>query len=242
MTSNSRAERRALQHVQRRTKALAQLTTNVCEMWLIRHGETEWNVEHRLQGQSVPGPSLNDNGSRQVHALACRLQEQTFDAVYSSDLHRCVQTAQVITHRCGRTVEYLQSLRERKLGILEGLTIDAVRLKYPHLLQALSKRSQSEAAIEAGIDSFESMEGRVKLVLNELALRHTGGRILVVTHGGFLTHVYQLAMGTSPPSRAGNCSIHKIRIDGKVYVIDDWADDQHLDSAGAEGFGGGSFG
>ncbi|KAI3428708.1 hypothetical protein D9Q98_007532 [Chlorella vulgaris] len=91
-----RAKRAAAQDQQRSAKALKQMGGEECELVLVRHGETPWNVEHRLQGQLLPGPGLTERGRHQAEVLAKRLQHERFHRILSSDLLRAVQTAELV--------------------------------------------------------------------------------------------------------------------------------------------------
>ena len=150
----SRAARRIIQESERQRKAVALMSgkDDVCEIYLVRHGETDWNVEHRLQGQLHPGPPLNDRGIQQAHSLAARLAEFTFDALYSSDLLRTIQTAEIVllktlTVPVGRDhTQELKELRERYLGCLQGMTLAEARQMHPDLVQGLGSRKSNGAA------------------------------------------------------------------------------------------------
>lgn len=141
-------ERRAAQDESRLQKALARLTANACELMLARHGETDWNTEHRLQGQLLPGPSLNAQGLQQAEELSSRLAEEKFDAIYTSDLARTLETVDQI--KCNHPlvpVTVLTSLRERNLGVLQGLTMGEAAEAYPQTVAKLSSPETSHISV-----------------------------------------------------------------------------------------------
>jgi len=147
----SRAERRSAQNIERQLKALTKITDQACELVLVRHGETNFNVESRLQGQMYPGPPLNANGVKQVEALAARLAEEKFSAFYTSDLKRALQTVDIVhKHNKDKSnviIRRNSDLRERKLGQLEGLTVIDARTTLPTVWLGLNK--SNEASLQA---------------------------------------------------------------------------------------------
>ena len=139
---------------------------------LARHGETDWNREHRIQGNTdVP---LNDAGRAQAEALAGELAGEPLDAVYSSDLARARDTARVVAARHGLQVVELRELRERDFGTWEGLTDVEILERFPEARE----RPWGDA------ETREEMAERVLGAVHGIAARHAGGRVLVVSHGG----------------------------------------------------------
>lgn len=143
-SGQARALRRKLQEAQRRDKALRGMTSRLCEVLLVRHGETAWNESGRLQGQLSPGPPLNLRGQEQAAALAgwLRSRGQHIDRVYSSDLSRAMETAEAIRAAVGGSVSVDRDLRERALGsALEGQGLEAARELEPAAYEALVSHS-----------------------------------------------------------------------------------------------------
>lgn len=229
---SSRAERRALQDKQRSAKLLARLTEAACEIVLVRHGETQWNVEQRLQGQLMPGPGLTERGRQQAAVMAARLQHMRFDSLYSSDLLRATETAEIVAAALARSpsgsacaaaavdsagalagaaVRLEPRLRERHLGVLQGLTRAQAAEQQPEAYRALAE--SVGPCIAGGLESLEQLEARAEQALEELAARHPGQRLLVVTHGGFLSAAYRRATGQHLCGRNVNAAINTIRID-----------------------------
>jgi broad specificity phosphatase PhoE len=147
---------------------------------LVRHGETDWNAEGRLQGHT--DRPLSDYGRRQARRLAEELEGEELEAIYSSDLARAHETAEIVGERLGLPVALEPDLREKDWGTWEGL--DAV------------ERDRVEFVGE----STEAHQERMLRALRRIAERHPGdGRVLVVTHGGSMRRVQAAAMGMALP-------------------------------------------
>ena len=154
---------------------------------LIRHGQTNWNLEQRFQGQSdIP---LNETGRRQAQALAERLAAETFDAVYSSDLQRATETAKII---CASQIHSDPRLREVNFGDWEGLTYDEIKVKYPETLAAWESDIFKNAPPSG--ETLEQLAIRVQSMLDELREKHEDQNILIVAHGGVLQTLICLAL------------------------------------------------
>jgi broad specificity phosphatase PhoE len=152
----------------------------------VRHGETDWNAEGRLQGHT--DRPLNDYGRRQAHALAERLAGDEIDAIYASDLARAHETAEIVGARLGLPVALDSGLRERNWGSWEGLTG--------------SERDRVEYVGEAPAEHGERVLGAVRAI----AERHPGGRIVVVTHGGSMRRIQAATYGVALPV-VENCAV-----------------------------------
>ena len=149
------------------------------ELLLVRHGETDWNAEGRLQGHT--DRPLNEYGRRQARTLADELAGEDLDAIYSSDLARARETAEIVGARLGLPVVLECDLREKNWGNWEGLTPD------------------ERLGIELIGESTEEHAARTLGALRRIAERHPGGRVLVVTHGGSLRRVQVEALGLALP-------------------------------------------
>ncbi|HVS84538.1 MAG TPA: histidine phosphatase family protein [Gaiellaceae bacterium] len=146
---------------------------------LVRHGETDWNASGRLQGHT--DTPLNDFGRRQARLLAEQLADEQLDAVYSSDLARARETAEIVGERLCLPVAVDPDLRERNWGSWEGLSP--------------TERDRVEFVGE----SNEDHRDRMLAALRRLAEQHHGGRVLVVTHGGSMRRVQAAATGIAQP-------------------------------------------
>jgi 2,3-bisphosphoglycerate-dependent phosphoglycerate mutase len=195
---------------------------------LIRHGETDWNVQGRFQGQiDVP---LNALGLAQAERMAERLAREAIDAFYCSDLLRTRQTAEPAALKLDLPAAPDAGLREQHFGILEGLSFDEVQARHPEQLAAWLRHDPDYALPEG--ESVRSFHARVLGVLRSLAERHAGSTLAVVTHGGVLDMLFRTVHGlplhgprTCPIPNAG---LNRLRLSGERFEIVSWADDAHL--------------
>src|SRR5690606_21822390 len=207
------------------------------EIWFIRHGETAWNHEGRLQGwQDI---ELNAAGREQAAQLAAHMAtlEQPFDALYSSDLQRAHTTAEPLAGELSLRIRTEPGLRERGFGVLEGLDLANIDEIAPEAAAARNSRDPLRP-IEGG-ESLGQFQARILATVNELAQRHAGERILAVTHGGVLDIIWRHASGVAldgpRPVPLLNASINRLGVDGRQWQLLDWGDIAHLDMASASG-------
>lgn len=163
------------------------------EFWVVRHAETEWNASGRYQGQTdVP---LSQLGREQAARLAGRLTGLAFDAVYSSDLRRALETATTVasTLRGAPPVHTDEGLREIDVGALAGKVPSEIQAQFPDYLAAL--RDDPWNARRPGGESMADLAARAKRAFDALCERHAGERVLVVTHGGVVRVAVSLAIG-----------------------------------------------
>jgi broad specificity phosphatase PhoE len=146
---------------------------------LVRHGETDWNAEGRLQGHT--DRPLSNYGRRQARELAEELAGEPLDAIYASDLARARETAEIVGERLDLPVTLDPELREKDWGTWEGLTP--------------AERDRVELVGE----STEAHQKRILRALERIAEGHPGGRVLVVTHGGSMRRVQTAALGMAMP-------------------------------------------
>jgi probable phosphoglycerate mutase len=195
---------------------------------LVRHGETAWNVEGRIQGHlDIP---LNETGLAQAAAVGARLLAENFDAIYSSDLIRAYRTASPVAANPGIDIVRDQRLRERHLGVLQGLTGEEAFARQPDAWKVFKSRDAGLAL--AGGESLGEFSRRVVGFIEEILDRHAGDRVLIVTHGGALDAVYRHA--TRMPLSATrdftiyNASVNVISHEGGRWAVDSWGDIGHL--------------
>ncbi len=195
---------------------------------LVRHGETEWNAAGRIQGHlDVP---LSATGLVQAAAIGQRLGGEAFDAILSSDLERALQTARPIGRHPEQTILRDARLRERHLGVLQGLTGEEAAIRQPHAWGAFKARNP-EAALEGG-ETLGEFSQRVVGLIDELLRAHAGGRLLLVTHGGVLDAAYRHATGM--PLNAPrdfpiyNTSVNVLRHRDSAWTVESWGDVSHL--------------
>jgi probable phosphoglycerate mutase len=197
---------------------------------LVRHGETAWNAEHRVQGQrDVP---LNETGRRQAEAVAARLARERFAAIYASDLARARETAVPAAAALGLEVRLDADLRERHYGIFETLTYAEVAERYP-LDYARFERRDPDYDFRTG-ESLRAFAARAIGCARRIAAAHPGADVLVFTHGGVLDKLYRFATGlplSAPRDFAiPNCAINRLAA-GPEWKILVWADVAHLERA-----------
>ena len=161
------------------------------ELIAIRHGQTDANSDGRLQGH-FDSP-LDPEGVRQAECLARRLQSEQFDALYCSDLIRAVTTAAIVGQACGLRPESLPELREWHMGELENRRYEDLRRTHPEIMNGF-KFDAADLHIPGG-ETKTAFYRRIGAVMDQLAERHPGGRILVVTHGGVLQAMLKHVLG-----------------------------------------------
>lgn len=162
-------------------------------LWLVRHGQTDWNLQGRWQGQSPLAPALNETGRVQTQTVCAHLQRECFSAVYASDLLRSRQTAQLIAEALNLPVSLEPRLREMHLGDWEGMLFEDIQAGYP---QKLLERARDPWNTNApGGESPAQVAERVRFAMNEIAARHRGESVLIVAHGISLAVILCQARG-----------------------------------------------
>lgn len=197
---------------------------------LLRHGETAWNIEDRYQGQA--DSPLTPAGQAQAAALAVRLARGRLDVLYSSDLGRARATAWHLTQATGAIPVLDARLRERALGVFQGLTRREAEERFPEPYRRL-RSGDPDYAVPEGESPRQHLE-RTVACLNDLAGRHPGETVAVVTHGGavtlFLRHVLELPLvGPRRFSRA-NASWNSFLHQAGRWQLETWGDVSHLES------------
>jgi probable phosphoglycerate mutase len=196
----------------------------------IRHGETAWNVDTRIQGQlDVP---LNDTGRWQAQRLARALAaREPIDVVYSSDLLRAWETARAVSETTGAPVVTDEGLRERGFGVFQGKTFAEIEASLPE--EALRWRKRDPFWAPEGGESLTAMRRRVVETLHTLASRHTGEQIVLVAHGGVLDLLYRAATGQQLQAprtwQLGNTAINRLLWTPAGLSLVGWSDTSHLE-------------
>lgn len=163
------------------------------EIILIRHGETEWNSQQRMQGHS--NSDLSSVGQAQIQALGQWMKNVPFDHIYSSDSLRAKQTAEAITQFSGHELKIDLRLREKNLGVFEGLTSEEARERHPEVFR-LFKTAGSKYVIDEG-ESTQQLQDRALEIVDEIRIKHPEEHVLLVTHGGFIRVVMKHSLGLS---------------------------------------------
>ena len=200
-------------------------------MLLVRHGQSTWNREHRIQGQL--DPPLSDEGRRQAQRVGQRLAGRKFAGFYSSDLMRAFETSQAIEEATGHTAAPMTGLREIFLGEWEGLRTDDLAQRYPEAWASWTEEPDWD--LVPGGEGAALFEARVTAALDEILERHDDGDVVVVTHGGVIQIALHRVVGRPShglfPFRIQNASISVIeKRDGRM-IIGGVNDTSHLDPA-----------
>ncbi|XP_048128350.1 phosphoglycerate mutase-like protein 4 isoform X2 [Rhodamnia argentea] len=201
---------------------------DIAEIVVVRHGQTDWNFEHRIQGHS--NVQLNEVGRQQTNAVANRLsKEGEISAIYSSDLKRAIETAEAIATACGvAQVIKEPDLREQNTGKLQGLSVSEAANVYPQIFKDFRSR-RWDLEIPGG-ETKDQVYQRCTTCLQNIGLKHKGERVIVVTHGTVFRSIYRRACpkdGPAPKVQNGSVSILHFSGEDK-WVMKSWSDHSHL--------------
>lgn len=201
---------------------------------LIRHGETLWNRETRIQGHTdIP---LSPLGLAQAVRLSAALADEPLAALYASDLRRARQTAEAIARPRGLPIHLDPDLRERAFGRFEGLSWDQINTRYPEEA-ARWRRRDADFAVGGG-ESLRAFSARCLAAARRAAAAHAGQTIALVAHGGVLDCLYRAATGAAldaPRSwQLGNATINRVLATADGLTLIGWNDDQHLSGLSAD--------
>ena len=203
----------------------------------VRHGETAWNAESRLQGHL--DIDLNDLGRWQAQRVGLALADSGISTIYCSDLCRAHNTALAISRAISQHSGIAPSdlrlepgLRERSFGSFEGLTYEQVSTLHPE--DALRWKQRDPHWAPPGGESPTALHQRIAATLHAIAAQHPGEHIALVSHGGVLDMLYRLATGqalNAPRTwELGNCAINRLLYTPQALTLVGWADTQHLDA------------
>ncbi|MGE5559132.1 MAG: histidine phosphatase family protein [Bacillota bacterium] len=191
---------------------------------VIRHGETAWNKEAKCQGH-LDSP-LTRLGVIQAKAVAKQLSGAHFDALYSSDLGRAMQTAEIIAHKLNLQIIADARLRERNLGIIQGLSWDEFREKFPE--EAAAYRSGGPDYVIPGGESIRQRYERAVEFFENVAARHPGGKIIVVTHGGIVESIFRRVLNIPLDMKRNfslfNAGLNIFSVAGGVWRLETWGE------------------
>jgi len=197
----------------------------------IRHGETAWNVDTRLQGHLDIG--LNAKGLWQAEQAARALAEEPVAAIYASDLLRAWHTARAIAHTTAAPLVASQNLRERCFGSFEGKTYAELETHWPE--EALRWRQREPDWAPPGGESLQTLRTRISGAVDAFAAQHVGGQIVLVAHGGVMDVLYRLATGQELQAprtwQLGNAAINRLLWTADGLTLVGWGDTRHLEEA-----------
>ena len=195
----------------------------------IRHGETAWNVDTRIQGQL--DISLNETGQWQADRAAQALAGEPVHAIYASDLQRAWETAHAIAKAVGQIPQPEIGLRERGFGIFQGRTFAEIEATWPE--EAKRWRQRDPHWAPEGGESLAALTERVTQTTAELAARHAGQQIVLVAHGGVMDALYRAATGQTVQAprtwHLGNAAINRLLWTPQGLTLVGWSDTRHLD-------------
>ena len=195
----------------------------------IRHGETAWNVDTRLQGHL--DIALNAKGLWQAEQAARALEGESIAAIYASDLLRAWHTASAIAQTTGAPLVASQGLRERCFGSFEGKTHAELEARWPE--ESLHWRQRVPDWAPPGGESLLALRERISGTVNAMAAQHVGGQIVLVAHGGVLDALYRLATGQELQAprtwHLGNAAINRLLWTAEGMTLVGWGDTSHLE-------------
>jgi broad specificity phosphatase PhoE len=192
---------------------------NFCTFYIVRHGETDWNAEHIVQG--ITDTNLNTQGENQALELANKLKEIVFYKVYSSDLLRAKRTAEIIALEKKLAVETTQALRERRFGKFEGKRTSELK-EIDDIIEKLDKERQLSYTHGGEIESDDELLAKLIPFIREIAVASPGQTILLVTHGGVIRALLRhLGLEENLSLNIPNLSYVKILTDGVEIKIEE---------------------
>lgn len=202
---------------------------HVTRIVAIRHGETAWNVDSRLQGHlDIP---LNATGRWQAQRTAGALIEEGISAVYSSDLLRALQTAEALGNALSLPVVTDTRLRERAFGVFEAHTFAEIEARWPAEARRWTQR-EPDFTPEGG-ESLREVCARCIDAVQTLAEAHAGQTIALVAHGGVLDCLYRAATQQGLQAKRSwpltNASINRLLHTGEGLTLIGWSDTRHLE-------------
>ena len=208
---------------------------SVTRIIAVRHGETAWNVDTRIQGQLDIG--LNAQGQWQAERVGAALAGESIDRIYSSDLQRAQSTAQAIARHArnitAREVALHQGLRERGFGSFEGETWADIAQKWPD--QSMRWKQRDPHFAPPGGETPTELLARVSATVNDIAARHAGEHIVLVAHGGVMDMLYRLAtrqeLHAPRTWHLGNAAINRLLWTPESLTLVGWGDVRHLEGA-----------
>lgn len=196
---------------------------NLTTFYIVRHGETDWNIVRRIQGHT--DNDINKTGELQAAKAAHNLSGIHIDLVYSSDLLRARRTAEIIVAERKLAVHTTQALRERLYGEFEGKLYDEVDAFYQKIMRAADTNEEKQVRREHGVEGDDEMMGRLITFIREVAVANPGKTVLMVSHGGImralLVHLGCYDKATATRVKIQNTGHIKLESDGVDFFVKD---------------------
>lgn len=193
---------------------------NYTTFYIVRHGQTMWNKEGKLQGHA--DSPLTQEGIDQANEVAKKLKHIKFDLAFSSDLFRAKRTAEIIAAEHNLLVKTTHLLRERSLGKYEGMHKDSLRI-FDEVVKKLSHQERFENNIDGELESDKEIVTRMTLFLRETAITHQNTTILVASHSGIMrAFLIYIGYGTYDElhhTAIGNTAYIKLTTDGVDFFV-----------------------
>jgi probable phosphoglycerate mutase len=195
----------------------------------VRHGETEWNAQMRMQGQL--DTALSERGRWQAARTAEALADEGIEAIFASDLVRALDTARAIAAVTGLPIVTDTGLRERAFGVFQGHTYAEIDARWP--AEAARWRRHDPTFAAEGGESLVEFSGRAVAAVTRIAEGSRGRTVLIVSHGGVLDCLYRAAMGldlaASRSWELGNAAVNRLLYTGERFTVVGWSDTSHLE-------------
>lgn len=192
------------------------MNSSFCTLYIVRHGETNENLNKIIQGQT--NSVLNETGKQQAKNISQKLKDIKFDNIFSSDLLRTKETAEIIALERKLEVQTTKALRERRWGRLEGQSTSIIKT-IEEIKKKLSKKARLKYKHFEEIESDEEIASRAFTFLREVAVGYKGKTILIVSHGGVMRILLQHLGKDAPHGAASNTAYIKLESDGVDFFI-----------------------
>jgi len=189
------------------------------EVYIIRHGETNWNKEGIVQGHK--NTKLSKKGKNQAKSAGIKLKDYEFDIIYSSDLNRAIDTANYINKYHKQVIIIDEMLRERKLGVLEGNNWSTIRKKHPKAGDIYHSNCK-ETTIPGGGESLQQFANRIKQFMDKIAIQEEGKKVLVISHGGVVGIWMKIVLNISLDGKRKIQYVENGSINKFVYQDETW--------------------
>lgn len=195
-------------------------------LYLVRHAESTWNAEDRVQGQA--DPPLSERGRQQAAQLAARFRGEGIAGMYASPLHRARQTAEPIADALGLSVRIDERLKEHNMGLFTGLVWTDIAVRFPEFAATWMEQPLDMP----GGEKHLAFRARAVSALQDIVARHPSSKVVVVSHGGilgeYLSHVLGLATDRRHPFRFDNASVSLVEVGSAIPRLHRLNDISHL--------------